>query len=725
MEDLPVNQNQRYNLSLPPPHWEKSPTISTYAAMTCTLIDDFFRLHRRKAARSSRSYRASVLANPPDNYPAPVCLLSVCPPFLAELCHRKHNKLVLAVSFNLCVLNDTGALTPPPTEHNQLRDWHGQFPIGEGIKSLEEIGFQGRANVNQLPQPRPPAQLNQPRFGGRVGGSEVGSERAAGRVRSWSRVWIRRVGGRRGEEAGQPRGGYTTPPRAWHSVGWQAEDGLIPPASPPPSGPNSSPPPPPPPPLPPPPPPPKGHRVSLSLMVVPEGTVTRKSDRPLFQRVYVKMKSFRTQGGGRSGRPTKLTAPLINDLHLAALYDEKKQWEEEALALRAEKTALVIDVTQLESELRAAIRDANSAVDGVRAADPFIKNYEETNNLKWQIRSSLKTEWQLTKERDAALEKAAAAARAERFSKAVATSASFDRTAAVRRAAALDTRLQSVSARANDAVSRARASNSEVKELSSRVTKITDELTRSREDATVNLGEAEKLRETLEDTERRVGDVEAELSEQRQLTAPKRGRPAGHRGAEMIGSLWESYTYDARRQALWRHAEEVKEKLTEAGIEDWLPGSLAVVLDSIADDAGTSWVDLLMGTRPFSKRKCDLIGELRDIANAEWGADLATYALVKVGLSSRQYQDLRVAFCRNMYCPVDALEDGVFDARCRMVTPRPWYTCPVLGKTFNLPEPLPPYNMVKASMEESLKPLGLQLAVLCVDTTASTPSTLR
>ena len=138
----------------------------------------FFRLHRRKVARSSRSYRASVLANPPDNYPAPVCLLSVCPPFLAELCHRKHNKLVLAVSFNLCVLNDTGALTPPPTEHNQLRDWHGQFPIGEGIKSLEEIGFQGRANVNQLPQPRPPAQLNQPRFGGRVGGSEVGSERA-------------------------------------------------------------------------------------------------------------------------------------------------------------------------------------------------------------------------------------------------------------------------------------------------------------------------------------------------------------------------------------------------------------------------------------------------------------------------------------------------------------------------------------------------------------------
>ena len=37
------------------------------------------------------------------------------PPFLAELCHRKHGQLVLAVSFNLCILNDHGLQTPPPT----------------------------------------------------------------------------------------------------------------------------------------------------------------------------------------------------------------------------------------------------------------------------------------------------------------------------------------------------------------------------------------------------------------------------------------------------------------------------------------------------------------------------------------------------------------------------------------------------------------------------------
>ena len=76
--------------------------------------DSFMRLHRRAAAHGYRAYRGSVLARPPDGYPLPVCLLSAAPPFLAELCHRKHRKLVLACSFNLIVLNDAGLQTLPP-----------------------------------------------------------------------------------------------------------------------------------------------------------------------------------------------------------------------------------------------------------------------------------------------------------------------------------------------------------------------------------------------------------------------------------------------------------------------------------------------------------------------------------------------------------------------------------------------------------------------------------
>jgi hypothetical protein len=114
MEDLPLMRNQRYNLSIAAPHWEDSPSINTYHALDCQLLDAYLRLHRRPAARLYRVYRGSVLLNPPHTHPAPVCLLSVCPPFLVELCHRKHGKLVLATRFNLCILNDQNLLTMSP-----------------------------------------------------------------------------------------------------------------------------------------------------------------------------------------------------------------------------------------------------------------------------------------------------------------------------------------------------------------------------------------------------------------------------------------------------------------------------------------------------------------------------------------------------------------------------------------------------------------------------------
>ena len=113
MEDLPVMKNKRYNLSIPAPHWEDSPSIRTYYALETHLLDSYMRLHRR--APGARAYRGSVLAAPPHTYQAPVNLLSVGPPLLMELCHRKHNKLVLAVSFKLIVMNDMGLLTLPPT----------------------------------------------------------------------------------------------------------------------------------------------------------------------------------------------------------------------------------------------------------------------------------------------------------------------------------------------------------------------------------------------------------------------------------------------------------------------------------------------------------------------------------------------------------------------------------------------------------------------------------
>ena len=67
MEDLPVMQNHRYNLSLPPPHWEPSPSISTYHALDLQLLDSYFRMHRRKSAPKRRWYRGSVMAAAPHS----------------------------------------------------------------------------------------------------------------------------------------------------------------------------------------------------------------------------------------------------------------------------------------------------------------------------------------------------------------------------------------------------------------------------------------------------------------------------------------------------------------------------------------------------------------------------------------------------------------------------------------------------------------------------------
>ena len=39
MEDLPLMANKRYNATLPPPHWEDSPSMNTYYAFTTGLID--------------------------------------------------------------------------------------------------------------------------------------------------------------------------------------------------------------------------------------------------------------------------------------------------------------------------------------------------------------------------------------------------------------------------------------------------------------------------------------------------------------------------------------------------------------------------------------------------------------------------------------------------------------------------------------------------------------
>ena len=85
-----------------------------------------------------------------------------------------------------------------------------------------------------------------------------------------------------------------------------------------------------------------------------------------------------------------------------------------------------------------------------------------------------------------------------------------------------------------------------------------------------SLEEAESL---LNLAESELVLAESELVDKREETRPKRGRPAGHKGAEELAALWDDMTINARRQAVWRHTEEIKENIQEAGLSNWLPGS--------------------------------------------------------------------------------------------------------------------------------------------------------
>ena len=149
--------------------------------------------------------------------------------------------------------------------------------------------------------------------------------------------------------------------------------------------------------------------------------------------------------------------------------------------------------------------------------------------------------------------------------------------------------------------------------------------------------------------------------------------------------------------------------MDDAGADNWLPSALAVILDHMPTENGTK-VDQLFSTRQFCKRKNELISDLRDLLHAEWGLALAQHAIIDVGLSHSQYQALRNAWSKSIFKPKNTVSTDV-SPNAGMYTKRPWYTCPVLGTTFNLPEPLPPYYKTQAYMKEALKPMGLNLSV--------------
>ena len=143
-------------------------------------------------------------------------------------------------------------------------------------------------------------------------------------------------------------------------------DALIP--SPPPSGPGDtamdmSPPSLPPPQI-------EPYRVSMQLMVVPEGKIMRRGGLPL-QNVILKFVGARS--GGKSERQAvgKTRQPLINDLHVGTLYSDLKESQRKYKALKVEYNQE--NIARLRSDLRIAIKDANTAYDILDTLPEFLQ----------------------------------------------------------------------------------------------------------------------------------------------------------------------------------------------------------------------------------------------------------------------------------------------------------------------------------------------------------------
>ena len=432
---------------------------------------------------------------------------------------------------------------------------------------------------------------------------------------------------------------------------------------------------------------PPPYRVSLSLLVVPEAeAMVPKTKHNRVRFVYLKFTTSRS-----SGVKTRhlLKAPLVNDLHVANLHTDKVRAEAALTMKNKEYADLLREYQRVCSELA---RGTKAVSEATLMQKEFPQTLKQQATVKEQAKriKRLQAECRLavSREQEALLARAKAITERKGF-KDAATSATRDLrdqttrlAAAMRKADAWEERHSKASETMNQMSEKARDLLSALNATAENVSSL-HEAAAGSEAAVLQLEqEVARVSEELATAEEVVSQnddrfIEATLAQPKSAaTGPKRGRPTGHRGADWLTEQWDSYRPDARRQAFHRHCVEIKDALDSGGISNWLPSALSVVLDSLPAADG-SWVDQLFSTRPFCKRKNSLILDLRDVIQAEWGVDLAQYALVDVGLSHRMYQSLRNAWNKSLFTPINSSVD---DPRCGMYTPRPWQGSTIHGE---------------------------------------------
>ena len=345
--------------------------------------------------------------------------------------------------------------------------------------------------------------------------------------------------------------------------------------------------------------------------------------------------------------------------------DLRRERERALTLLREEADAIKVDLEArletVERKLHAGQRTFDKAAAQVEKAKEALKSVKAVEGAK--VREQLK---------DAETRAAAAEAKAKAESERAVLNAQQIETAnhnkraekvakeAAERVARAAEAKANVALKLKDAAEAAKATAEAAKVVLQNKTK---ELAISLADARTQAAELERgqqeLTRTLAAKERRL-----------EVLSPgeMRGRPRGVKGWAALDEAWTSMSRAARGMALGRHNLEVYNKLESIGVDDFMPESLAVALETHGILA------LLWETRPLIKMKMAFAHDLRKILAAEWGVQLAIYFKNDVGLSDRDYDKARLALSK-------VHTNGAWK-------PRVWYVEPTTGEKLHLPEPL-------------------------------------
>ena len=299
------------------------------------------------------------------------------------------------------------------------------------------------------------------------------------------------------------------------------------------------PPPPAPPSAEPPPPPSPPHRVSLSLMVVPEGEPARRAG-PQKRSLFFKFTTPRS-----SGRSTRhpIASPLISDLHVASLHSDKVFAETSLKQLKKAHAELQANYTRVHTDWLHAVRDANKAYDtmDLDSFDMFMRDRDYFSTLQTRINDQRRELGKLEKERDKLLRQRDAAVKTKAAFKAASQTDQRDLKSAMGRLATAEAKAKAAAERVEQSKITVKKMSGQLNELqvelaatNTRVVEVQESCDELQESCDWGAGRVEELEGRLAGVEsllEGLGEMETQLVDEIAKTAPKRGRPTGHRGA--------------------------------------------------------------------------------------------------------------------------------------------------------------------------------------------------